>query len=259
MRPTTSSANSLGDRMKEYEDASRFYLPRRLPLIVRLDGKSFHTYTRGLERPYCLPLIAAMDEVAKFLCSEVQNAVLAYVQSDEISLVLVDYKEIKTNSWFDSNLQKIVSVSAGLASAKMTELSASIFGKMRLATFDARAFVLPPHDVANYLIWRQHDWNRNSLAMLAQSLYSHRELEGKGRAEQHEMCFRKGKNWSELPSHLKDGRVIVKKLVPKVVDRDIDAAAMTAPWIVTRSEWCVLEPTPIFIDAKSWIEELVAI
>ena len=103
--------------MKGYEDASRVYLPGRLPLIIRLDGKAFHTWTKGLPRPYCASLIEAMNQVAKHLCNQVQNTVMAYTQSDEISLLLVDYKDIKTTSWFDSNLQKMVSVAAGIASS----------------------------------------------------------------------------------------------------------------------------------------------
>ena len=172
------SGDTLGDRMKGYEDASRIYLPRRLPVIIRLDGKAFHTWTRGLPRPYCQSLMEAMNEVAKTLCNQVQNTVLAYTQSDEISLVLIDYQDIKTTAWFDNNLQKMASVSAGIASAKLTALSPTIFGGLRdglkEAVFDSRVFVLPPHEVSNYLIWRQQDWNRNSLAMLAQSLFKAR-------------------------------------------------------------------------------------
>lgn len=115
--------DTLGDRMKTYEDAGRFYLPRRLPVVIRLDGKAFHTWTKGLERPYCQPLMLAMNEVAKALCEQVQNTVFAYTQGDEISLVLVDYKDIKTAAWFDNNLQKMTSVAAGIASAKLTALS----------------------------------------------------------------------------------------------------------------------------------------
>lgn len=265
------SEDSLGDRMKSYEDVSRLHLPRRLPVIIRLDGKAFHTYTRGLPRPYCQSLMTAMDEVARTLCNQVQNTVMAYTQSDEISLLLVDYKDIKTTAWFDANLQKMASVSAGIASSKLTALSPTIFGGLRdslkEAVFDARAFVLPPHEVNNYFIWRQQDWNRNSLAMLAQSMFSHRELQGKGRAEQHEMCFQKGTNWANLSSHIKDGRVLVKRQVLKEVTayRSVSLWSMKAgePMETTnttkvlRSEWYVPETTPIFKDDPDFTKNLI--
>jgi tRNA(His) guanylyltransferase len=265
------SEDSLGDRMKSYEDVSRLHLPRRLPVIIRLDGKAFHTYTRGLPRPYCQSLMTAMDEVARTLCNQVQNTVMAYTQSDEISLLLVDYKDIKTTAWFDSNLQKMASVSAGIASSKLTALSPTIFGGLRdslkEAVFDSRVFILPPHEVNNYFIWRQQDWNRNSLAMLAQSMFSHKELQGKGRAEQHEMCFQKGTNWANLSSHIKDGRVLVKREVEKEITTyrsqwmagkpETETHSVTGPTKVLRSEWHVPENTPIFKDDPSFTKNLI--
>lgn len=122
---------------------------------------------------------------------------------------------------------------------------------MKEAVFDARAFVLPPHEVVNYLIWRQQDWNRNSLAMLAQSLFSHKELQGKGRAEQHEMCFQKGHNWANLDSHVKDGRFIEKTYYQRLLV-DSEKAGF-----VTRSKWGTREITPIFKDSREWLENLL--
>lgn len=259
-------SDSLGDRMKKYEDASRLYLPRRLPVIIRLDGKAFHTWTRGLPRPYCASLMDAMDKVAKHLCEQVQNVAMAYVQSDEISLLLVDYKDIKTTSWFDSNIQKMASVSAGLASSKLTALSPTIFGGLRdsvkEAVFDARVFVLPPGEVNNYFIWRQQDWNRNSLAMLAQSLYSHKELQGKGRAEQHELCFQKGHNWAALSSHIKDGRVVVKREIERDYSTEFvpgEPAGTRELGTVIRREWHVPEETPVFVNNRSFVEKFITL
>lgn len=250
------SQDNLGDRMKSYEDASRHYLPRRLPLVIRLDGKAFHTYTRGLQRPYDGRLMEAMNDVTKVLCQQVQNVVMGYTQSDEISLLLMDYKDQKTTSWFDSNLQKMASVSAGIASAYLTAESPLIFREMRPAVFDARVFVLPPHEANNYFIWRQQDWNRNSLAMLAQSLYSHRELQGKGRAEQHELCFQKGFNWAAYPSHIKDGRVIVKRQVEKPYTID-EPDGTREIGTVYRSEWYVPTETPIFAQDRDFVKNLL--
>jgi len=232
--------DSLGDRMKRYEDASRYYLPDRMPVIIRLDGKAFHTWTRGLERPYCQPLMEAMDKVAIHVLQNIQNAAMAYVQSDEISILVVNFRDIKTTPWFDNNLQKMVSVSAALASSKMTVLSSELFfdGEPKPALFDARAFVMPILDVENYMIWRQKDWQRNSIQMLARSLYSHKELHKKSTPELHEMCFQKGHNWArDYSSQVKDGRVILKGIKTVYFERGD---------YVQKAEWGILETTPIF-------------
>lgn len=256
--------DSLGDRMKRYEDASRIYLPDRMPVIIRLDGKSFHTWTRGLPKPYCASLMNAMDEVAKYLCANVQNCVLAYTQSDEISLLLVNFREPETSSWFDSNMCKMLSISAAMASAKMTELSSTVFGGLRddlkIALFDSRAFVMPIHDVENYFIWRQKDWNRNSIQMLAQSLYSHRELQGKKSQELHEMCFQKGQNWADLPSHLKDGRVFYKAEVRRHSIKQFlfdPSGESRREETVIRNEWFCPEVTPIFTENRELIRNFM--
>lgn len=206
-----SKDDPMGDRMKRnYEDAFRATLPLRLPVVIRVDGKAFHTYTRSLERPFSQPFIDAMDGVAIYLCQNIQGARLAYVQSDEISVLLNNYRTLNTSAWFDGNIQKCVSVAAGLASAKMTAESAFIFGSPRLASFDARIFVLPPAEVNNYFLWRQNDWSRNSLAMAARAFYSDKELFGKGHSDLHELLHAKGQNWNDLPTYLRRGRCVVR-------------------------------------------------
>jgi tRNA(His) 5'-end guanylyltransferase len=157
--------DSLGDRMKEfYENRTRYMLPRRTFTILRIDGKAFHSYTRGLKRPFDDKLMNDMDETAKFLCKEIQGTKLAYVQSDEISLVLTDFDDLKTDAWYDGNLSKMVSVSASLATAKFNELRPG-----KLAFFDSRVFTIPYQaEVENYLIWRQNDASRNSVSAVAQ-------------------------------------------------------------------------------------------
>jgi tRNA(His) guanylyltransferase len=155
--------DTLGTRMKDnYENRFRYQLTRRIPVIIRVDGRAFHTLTQGCE-PFDLKFSKAMTDTAIYLCNEIQGVKCVYKQSDEISLLLVDYDLITTQAWFDYNLQKIVSISAALASVKFTEL----FGKF--ATFDSRAFNIPIDEVCNYFIWRQKDWLRNSIEMLAQS------------------------------------------------------------------------------------------
>jgi len=171
------SQDSLGDRMKKYEQSSKQFLPIRIPIIIRLDEAHFHTYTKSCQRPVDQNLIDVMNMTAKYLCENIQGSQIAYVQSDEISLLVNNYQSIETQSWFDNNLSKMVSVSAGMASAFFTMNSGRIFsGQSRLATFDSRAFVLPKEDVLNYFLWRQKDMTRNSIQMLSRTLYSQKEL-----------------------------------------------------------------------------------
>ena len=198
------SNDSLGDRMKGYEAASCYVLPLRLPVVIRVDGKAFHTWTRGMDRPFDQRLIAWMDMVALALCEEIQGAKLAYVQSDEVSVLVHNYARLETEAWFDNGLQKTVSVAASVAAASMTSNAG------RITHFDARAFVLPEAEVTNYFLWRQQDATRNSIQMLAQSLYSHKELHGKDQSALQEMCFQKGQNWNDLPTHLRRGRCALR-------------------------------------------------
>ena len=203
--------SSIGDRMKKnYEKAYDIRLPMRMPVILRLDGKAFHTLTRGMVKPFDDNFILKMSMTARYLCQKIQGAVMAYVQSDEISILLHTYKKLESGAWFDNKVQKIVSVSAGLASAKFTQSLINLDDIDKTAVFDARVFVVPESEVCNYFIWRQQDWERNSIQMLARSLYSHKECHKKNRVELNEMCFQKGKNWNNLHNHLKRGTVIVK-------------------------------------------------
>lgn len=200
--------DSLGDRMKRYELASRTVLTQRMPAILRIDGRAFHTYTSKCVRPFDSALMDAMDKVAEAICDDAAGAQIAYVQSDEISILLHDYKRFDSQPWFDKQVQKIVSVAASIAAATMTSLSHNIFGKMRRAHFDARVFVVPESDVCNYFVWRQQDAVRNSLQMLTRSLYSHAECDNKARSQLHEMCMLKGVNWNDLPTSCKRGRCV---------------------------------------------------
>jgi tRNA(His) guanylyltransferase len=204
--------DDLGTRMKEqYEMRTRTFLPRRTYTIIRLDGKAFHTFTRGMERPYDQRFMNAMDYTAMHLCIDIQGCVMGYVQSDEISLLLTDFDKITTNAWFDGQVQKMVSVSASMATAFFNEYINHDVPRTehKRAFFDARVFTIPDHvEVENYFIWRQKDAVRNSLAMHAQSLYSHKELHGKSQADMHDMIHAKGENWNNLPDGFKRGRTI---------------------------------------------------
>lgn len=199
------SGTSLGDRMKTYyEDAYRSTLPRRMPVLLRLDGKAFHTFTRGMEKPFDPKFIMSMNAVAIEVCEEAQGAQFAYIQSDEITVLLHNYKRLNSEAWFDNNVQKIVSVSAAIASSAMTR----IYGTRAL--FDARVFVVPEAEVVNAILWRQQDATRNSIQMLARSIFSHKELHKKDNSELQEMCFQAGHNWNDLPTHYRRGRFALR-------------------------------------------------
>ena len=206
--------DDLGTRMKtQYEQRTRTWLPRRTYTIIRLDGKAFHTFTRGMERPYDERFMNAMDHTAMHLCLDIQGAVMAYVQSDEISILLTDFDKITTDAWFDGQVQKMVSVAASIATGYFNQYINHDVQRMdhKMAFFDARIFTIPdPVEVENYFVWRQKDAVRNSLAMHAQSLFSHKALHGKSQADMHEMIHGAGENWNDLPDGFKRGRTITR-------------------------------------------------
>lgn len=205
--------DSLGDRMKrQYEDRTRVMLPRRTYTILRVDGKAFHTFTRGLQRPFDHGLAACMNHAARRLCEEVQGARLAYVQSDEISVLVTDFTTISTDAWFDGNLQKIVSVAASIATAAFNHVFTDYDNEPTQALFDARAFTIPdPVEVENYFIWRQKDAVRNSIQSMAQSIFPHGRLQGLNCDQLQELIFSEtGQNWNDLPVEEKRGRVVRK-------------------------------------------------
>lgn len=250
------SNDNLGDRMKSYEDCYRTSLPIRMPIILRIDGKAFHTYTRGCKRPVDENLIFCMDETAKYLCRNIQGAQVAYVQSDEISILLNNYQTLDTQAWFDNNLQKMVSVSAGMASAVFTSQSWRIFnGTSKLAFFDSRTFVMPQDDVVNYFVWRQQDATRNSAQMLARTLYSHKELTGKVNHELQELCFQKGTNWNNCPTSQKRGRCIVKSKLLKMGKNPKTGEEFET----NRSEWIVDNEIPVFSTDRNYIRQYVLV
>lgn len=240
-----SKKDSLGDRIKGYEQVFNQILPSRLPIILRLDGRSFHSYTKSCARPFDDKLMAAMDQVAIELCSEIQGAQIAYVQSDEINILIHNYKTIHTQAWFDNKLNKCISISAAIVSAKMTEESIKIFGKIKLAHFDSRIFVVPESDVCNTFIWRQKDWERNSLQMLARSHYSHSELNKKKSKDLHELLHQKNINWNDLDVKYKRGRCIIKE-------------NYTSNNKVQRMRWVVDNNIPIFSQDRNYLEKYLA-
>lgn len=250
-----ANKDSLGDRMKDYESRTRSYLPRRTYTLLRLDGKAFHTYTRGFERPFDDRLVKAMNATAGYLLSNIQGARFAYVQSDEIQILLTDFAKITTDGWFDYEVQKMVSVSAAMAAAKFNQsivgeaLSSAFddpdFGlgvlqkylETQPASFDSRVWTVPdPIEVENAFVWRQQDAMRNAIQMVARSMYSHKECDHKDQKELLEMIAKKGYNWESLDPALRRGRFVVKE------GRQI-----------------VVEAPPVFSDEKDFLRSRIPI
>lgn len=231
--------DSLGDRMKNYyEDRTRNFLQRRTYTIIRIDGKAFHTYTKGLKRPFDEKFIEDMDETACFLCKSIQGTKFAFVQSDEISILLTDFDSLTTDAWFDGNIQKMSSISASIATAKFNELRPN-----KIALFDSRVFTIPSNiEVENYFIWRQQDTVRNSIQSVGYSLYSPKEVYGKNTNQLQEMCFQKGVNWNDFPAKQKRGRLIIKQEFEKEG--------------VKRTKWVSIDP-PIFSQERNILQNLI--
>lgn len=203
--------SDLGTRMKKYEDINRFYLTRRMPMIIRVDGKAFHSYTKGFKKPYDETFVNTMVETGKALMTEIQGSKLAYIQSDEISILATDYEELNTQAWFDKNLQKIVSVSAAVATARFNFIRYNGCNK-NLPTFDSRAFVVPKEEVCNYFIWRQQDATRNSIQGLGQFHFSHKELHNLSCNQIQDKVFKeKAINWNDMQIWMKRGICLYKK------------------------------------------------
>jgi len=202
-------SDNLGSRMKGYEAVSKSKLLRRTPVIIRLDGKAFHTWTRQLfsvdeslnNEPYSGVMYRLMRKTTQYLMDNIQNAVLAYSQSDEISILLNDWKRLATDQWFDGNIQKITSISSSLATASFNQDT-----DLSTALFDARVFNVPKEEVVNYFVWRQQDATRNSINMLGQFYFSHKQLHGKNVSQVQDMLMKSHQqNWNDVDTWKKRG------------------------------------------------------
>jgi tRNA(His) guanylyltransferase len=221
--------DALGDRMKGYENITRYHLMPRGYTFLRIDGKAFHSYLKGCNRPFDDKVISDMNDTALYLCENVQNAKMAYVQSDEITLLLCDFEKLTTDQFFDGNVQKISSVVASMATAKFNQLrmlrnrplkcppldgsNRPLLSEVPLAMFDCRCWTVPNAvEAMNVFRWRQQDCVRNSISMVAQSNFSHKELHGKSQSDMHEMLHTKGVNWAtDFTDGEKNGRFIHKE------------------------------------------------
>lgn len=262
--------DALGDRMKNnYENRYRFYLTRRTPVIIRVDGNAFHTFTIGLDEPFDKDFMKIMQYTCKELCSSIQGCVGGYVQSDEISLLLIDYNTLTTDAWFDYNLQKIASIAAAKATLIFNDYvdsTAELYGdairedcsnrekyslwlaKVNRAIFDARAFNIPKEEVCNYFIWRQKDATRNSIQAAGQAVFSHSELEHKSQADIQEMLFQKGINWNDYSIPEKRGSFV--RRYTETIEREDGS-------VIVRNPWYIDSEMPILTEDRGYIEDLV--
>lgn len=236
----------LGDRMKLYEKVSQIDLTKRMPCIIRIDGKAFHTLTRGMDKPWDMRLVDCMLDSTKHLCENVQGVKLAYWQSDEVSLLLTDYEQLTTSAWFDKNVQKMVSVSASIMTAYFNDGYTNTFYDRHVTKvfFDSRVFILPKEEVCNYFIWRQQDAERNSIQGLAQANFPHKQLLNLSCDKlQDKLFLEKGISWNNCATWQKRGACVVKEYYEK------DGA--------TRSKWIVDWEIPIFTKDREYIERYI--
>lgn len=246
--------DAIGDRMKSfYENRTKTSLPRRGYVVIRSDGKAFHTFVRGLQIPFDDGLMEDMDATAAYMCKNIMGAKFAFVQSDEISILLTDFDDINTQAWFDNDQQKMCSISAAMATRSFNEARLKRLGveKMKWAEFDSRVFTIPSKiEVINYFQWRQQDTTKNSISSVAQSMYSHKELNGKNGDQKQEMIFQKGINWNDYAPRYKRGRLITKQYFNKVVE--IKGDKKTA----LRSEWKAID-VPVFTQDRKFLSDLI--
>lgn len=273
--------NDLGTRMKAfYENIPKTKLMRRTPVAIRIDGKAFHTFTREFQKPFDEVLIKTMQDTMKYLCENIQGCVLGYTQSDEITLILIDYKKFTSSAWFDYEIQKVCSIAASMATMAFnkyfseninsecyvfddelldngdfnpnykneylidlytTHIKASYKGAM----FDARCFNIPKEEVANLIYWRQLDATRNSIQMVGQANFSHKELQNKSCDQIQDMLMtQNGINWNDIPSYQKHGSCCIKEEY-----RFNDSL---------RSRWIIDNDIPIFKgDNRKYIEDMI--
>lgn len=228
-----SKSDNLGDRMKRYEHTTKISLMRRTPVIIRIDGRAFHTFTKKFKTfdsseqtsPFGDVMHSIMVETAKQLVTSIQNACVGYVQSDEISILLRDWDRHTTEQWFDGGVQKITSVAASIATATFNMQFNQYCKQMQysdLAQFDARVFNLPKEEVTNYFIWRQQDASRNSVQMLGHFHFSQKQLHGKNNSQVQDMLMlHKQINWNDLNTWKKRGACVVDNGIGIFVDHNI--------------------------------------
>ncbi len=293
--------DDLGVRMKTfYEQIPKTKLMRRTLVIIRIDGKAFHTFTRGFRKPFDEILVKSMQKTMKYLCENIQGCVLGYTQSDEITLVLVDYEKLNSGAWFDYEVQKMCSIAASMATmafnkflykniddyANSKEVLDGLYSsdarkeavyeylsvlKKALnkgAVFDARVFNIPKEEVTNCLCWRQLDASRNSIQMVGQANFSHKELQNKSCNDIKDMLLtQKGINWDDLPTYQKYGSCCIKETYWIEKETGVEYSKEYKEVLkrigegendVERSRWVIDNDIPIFKgEGREYIEKLI--
>lgn len=284
--------DNLGKRMKEfYEQVPKTRLVRRMPVAIRIDGKAFHTFTKGFQKPFDKVLMQSMQETTKYLCENVQGCVFGYTQSDEITLILVDYKELDTSAWFDYEVQKLCSISASMATMAFNKFFAKNvdeWGRKTFsdwdeggtndpevanspewelmqtysralakgAMFDARCFNIPKEEVTNLVYWRQLDAARNSVQMVGQANFSHKELQNKSCNMIQDMLHeQRGINWNDFPVDCKRGAAVIKKKIGTNI-----AAACGIAGATYENRWVIDCDMPMLKgEDRKYLDDLVYI
>ena len=290
-----SVKDNLEKRMKEfYEQIPKTKLMRRTPVIIRIDGKAFHTFTRGFQKPFDEILIKTMQETTKYLCENIQGCVFGYTQSDEITLVLVDYQKSETSAWFDYKVQKMCSISASMATMafnkffaknvkeydmkwkcgltpQSVEIQKAHYDYMEVlnkavekgAMFDARVFNIPKEEVTNCVYWRQLDASRNSIQMVGQANFSHKELENKTCNDIQDMLMlQKNINWNNFPTYQKRGTCVIKSNeIERITEDNIGTDGSVIGSIQTRRpKWIIDKNIPIFKgEGREYVEKLIMV
>lgn len=309
--------DNLEKRMKKYyEEIPKTKLMRRCPVAIRIDGKTFHTFTKGFKEPFDEVLLRSMQETMKYLCENIQGCVLGYTQSDEITLILIDYKTLTSSAWFDYEVQKMCSIAASMATMafnkffaknvndwwftpfsvvtkefqeretlyktyknaieKSEMFDARCFNLYKTyknaidkgAMFDARCFNIPKEEVTNLIYWRQLDASNNSIQMVGQANFSHKELQGKSCNDIQDMLFtQKGINWNDYPTYQKRGSCCVKREFwtdkndgeefSKEYQYALDRYAIDEN-AIKRTEWIIDTEIPIFKgEDREYIDKLI--
>jgi tRNA(His) 5'-end guanylyltransferase len=282
--------DDLGTRMKTfYEEIPKTKLIRRCPVAIRIDGKAFHTFTRGFNKPFDEVLIESMQKTMKYLCENIQGCVLGYTQSDEITLILIDYKKLNSSAWFDYEVQKMCSIAASMATMAFNKFfkknvenleqyyaieyeTNGWYGKgtpeyemcetyskavEKGAMFDARCFNIPKEEVTNLIYWRQLDASRNSIQMVGQANFSHKELQNKSCNQIQDMLIDKGINWNDLPTHQKRGSCCVRNNIVISTDGTTEITQLRDS-SESENAWIIDKEIPIFKgEGREYIDKLI--
>ena len=270
-----SLRDDIGVRMKDfYEQIPKTKLMRRCPVAIRIDGKAFHTYTRHFKRPFDSVLMRAMQETMKYLCENIQGCVLGYTQSDEITLILVDYEKINSSAWFDYEVQKLCSVSASMATMRFNQVFARLVQEVKEeetedpkyikvldkacetgAMFDSRCFNIPKEEVTNLVYWRQLDASRNSIQMVGHANFSQKQMHGKSTGDIQDMLMlEKNINWNDFPVACKRGSCCIRG------QADEDPSRTDGSRTENSRGWMIDNDIPIFKgEEREYVDHLIYI